>query len=116
MRSLHHDRLQDWAWRPLTIVGEACRVVKAETLERIVDWSVDKLMLEHWAVPEIKEGKLCMPKVSVIIPTHNRAEFLRSAITSVLNQTFQDFEIAIIDDASKDHTRAVITNFNDARI
>jgi glycosyltransferase involved in cell wall biosynthesis len=57
-----------------------------------------------------------MPKVSVIIPTHNRAESLCSAITSVLNQTFQDFEIIIIDDASKDHTREVIANFNDARI
>jgi glycosyltransferase involved in cell wall biosynthesis len=63
-----------------------------------------------------KEGRLCMPKVSVIIPTYNRAEFLRSAIRSVLNQTFQDFEIAIIDDASKDHTREVITDFNDVRI
>src|SRR5215471_13264577 len=57
-----------------------------------------------------------MSKVSVIIPTHNRAEFLQSAITSVLNQTFQDFEIIIVDDASKDHTREVIANFNDARI
>src|SRR5262247_210211 len=57
-----------------------------------------------------------MPKVSVIIPTHNRAEFLRSAIISVLNQTFQDFEIIIIDDASKDHTREVIANFKDTRI
>jgi len=57
-----------------------------------------------------------MPKVSVIIPTHNRAEFLHSAITSVLNQTFQDFEIIIIDDASNDHSREVIANFNDARI
>ena len=57
-----------------------------------------------------------MPKVSVIIPTHNRAEFLRSAITSVLNQTFQDFEIIVIDDASNDHTREVIANFNNARI
>jgi glycosyltransferase involved in cell wall biosynthesis len=57
-----------------------------------------------------------MPKVSVIIPTHNRAEFLRSAITSVLNQTFQNFEIVVIDDASKDHTREVVANFNDTRI
>ena len=57
-----------------------------------------------------------MPKVSVIIPTHNRAEFLRSAVKSVLNQTFQDFEIVIIDDASKDHTQEVIANFNDTRI
>jgi glycosyltransferase involved in cell wall biosynthesis len=57
-----------------------------------------------------------MPKVSVIIPTHNRAEFLRSAIMSVLNQTCQDFEIVIIDDASKDHTREVVAGFNDTRI
>jgi glycosyltransferase involved in cell wall biosynthesis len=72
--------------------------------------------VEHQVVLEIKEGRACMSKVSVIIPTHDRAELLRSAITSVLNQTFQDFEIVIIDDASKDHTREVITNFNDARI
>ena len=57
-----------------------------------------------------------MPKVSVIIPTHNRAESLRSAITSVLNQTYQDFEIIIIDDASKDNTREVIAHFSDTRI
>jgi glycosyltransferase involved in cell wall biosynthesis len=57
-----------------------------------------------------------MPKVSVIIPTHNRAELLRSAIASVLNQTFQDFEIVVVDDASKDHTQEVIAHFNDARI
>jgi glycosyltransferase involved in cell wall biosynthesis len=70
----------------------------------------------YCTVSEINEGRFCMPKVSVIIPTHNRAEFLRSAITSVLNQTFQDFEIIVIDDASKDHTREIIANFNDARI
>ncbi len=55
-------------------------------------------------------------KVSVIIPTHNRAEFLPSAITSVLNQTFQDFEIIIVDDGSKDNTQEVVLNFNDKRI
>jgi len=57
-----------------------------------------------------------MPKVTVIIPTCNRAEFLRSAIASVLHQTFQDFEIVIIDDASRDHTSEVVTNFKDTRI
>jgi len=57
-----------------------------------------------------------MPKVSIIIPTYNRAELLHTAITSVLNQTYQDFEILIIDDASKDNTQEVVKSFNDRRI
>jgi glycosyltransferase involved in cell wall biosynthesis len=57
-----------------------------------------------------------MPKVSVIIPTFNRAEFLRPAITSVLNQTFQDFEVIVVDDASKDDTREIVDRFHDSRI
>jgi glycosyltransferase involved in cell wall biosynthesis len=57
-----------------------------------------------------------MPQVSVIIPTHNRAEFLSAAVTSVLHQTFQDFDIWIIDDASQDATQEVIAGFTDPRI
>jgi DDE superfamily endonuclease len=54
MRSLHQTHLYDWARRRLTTIGEACRAVKAETLERIVDWIVDKLTVEHWSIPEMK--------------------------------------------------------------
>jgi glycosyltransferase involved in cell wall biosynthesis len=57
-----------------------------------------------------------MPKVSVVIPTYNRAELLKSAINSVLSQTYQDFEIVIVDDASRDNTAEVIKSFNDQRI
>jgi glycosyltransferase involved in cell wall biosynthesis len=57
-----------------------------------------------------------MPKVSVIIPTHNRAHFLRDAITSVLGQTFQEFEIIVVDDASNDNTSEVVASFHDQRI
>jgi glycosyltransferase involved in cell wall biosynthesis len=57
-----------------------------------------------------------MPKVSVIIPTCNRASFLKAAIESVLRQTFQDFEIIVVDDASQDRTREVIQSFTDPRI
>jgi glycosyltransferase involved in cell wall biosynthesis len=57
-----------------------------------------------------------MPKVSVIIPTHNRAHFLRDAVSSVLNQTFQDFEIIVVDDASTDNTSEVMAAFHDERI
>lgn len=49
-----------------------------------------------------------MPQVSIIIPTYNRASFVTKAIDSVLNQTFKDYEILVIDDGSTDDTRKVL--------
>lgn len=57
-----------------------------------------------------------MSKVSVIIPTYNRSELLYSAITSVLNQTFQDFEIIVVDDCSGDNTPEIVSKLNNKRI
>ena len=56
------------------------------------------------------------PKVSVIIPTHNRARLLPRAVDSVLAQTYQDFELLIVDDGSTDDTQAVIAGLTDPRI
>ncbi len=56
------------------------------------------------------------PKVSIVIPTCDRAEMLRCAISSVLAQTWQDFELLVVDDASKDHTAGVVASFSDPRI
>lgn len=49
-----------------------------------------------------------MPTVSVIIPNFNHAAFLKQRIDSVLNQTYQDFEVIILDDASTDNSRSII--------
>ncbi len=57
-----------------------------------------------------------MPKVSVIIPTYNRAELLKQAIASVLAQTYEDFELIIVDDGSTDDTKSVVESIGDVRI
>lgn len=57
-----------------------------------------------------------MPWVSVIIPTHNRADFLATSIRSVLNQTFEEFELIVVDDASSNATSQVVASFGDPRV
>ncbi|MCD4694407.1 glycosyltransferase family 2 protein [bacterium] len=54
-----------------------------------------------------------MPKVSVIIPTYNRADFLREAINSVLKQSFKDFELIVVDDGSTDNTKKIVLDFQE---
>jgi glycosyltransferase involved in cell wall biosynthesis len=57
-----------------------------------------------------------MPKVTVIIPTYRRPAFLHKAILSVINQTYQDFEIIVVDDASNDGTEGVVNAIKDKRL
>ena len=56
------------------------------------------------------------PNVSVIIPSYNHERYVGECIQSVLNQTYQDFEIVITDDGSSDNTVKIIEGFDDARI
>ena len=56
------------------------------------------------------------PLISVVIPTFNHANFLKLAISSVVEQTYQNFEIVIVDNHSNDHTNEVVDSFNDDRI
>ena len=56
------------------------------------------------------------PLVSIGIPTYNRSRLLRQAITSVLRQSVQDFEIIVSDDCSTDDTAEVVERFGDARL
>jgi len=55
-----------------------------------------------------------MPIVSIVIPTYNSAEFIVKALDSVFAQSYQDFEIIIVDDGSTDSTRRVLIPYSDS--
>lgn len=56
------------------------------------------------------------PKVSIILTSYNHGPYLGEAIGSILNQTFEDFELIVWDDASTDNSWEIITSYTDSRI
>jgi len=52
-----------------------------------------------------------MPTFSVIIPTYNRIGFLKQAVRSVLDQTYRDYELIVVDDGSTDNTPSLVKSF-----
>ena len=56
------------------------------------------------------------PKVSVVITSYNHSAFIAQTVQSVLDQSFQDFEIIVVDDASTDDSIAVLRGFADPRL
>lgn len=56
------------------------------------------------------------PEISVLIPSYNHGRFIGKAIETVLNQTYENFELIIFDDCSTDNSRSVIDSFDDSRI
>lgn len=57
-----------------------------------------------------------MPKFSVVIPLYNKENFISKTLSSVLNQSFPDFEVIVVNDCSNDNSVAVVNKFNDPRI
>jgi glycosyltransferase involved in cell wall biosynthesis len=55
-------------------------------------------------------------KISVVIPTYNQAAYLGEAVKSVLNQTFSNLEVIVVDDASTDETSAIMRRIGDPRV
>lgn len=57
-----------------------------------------------------------MPKVSVIMSAYNVEDYVREAVNSILNQTFKDFELIVINDGSTDKTLKILQTYSDPRI
>src|SRR4051794_24822077 len=57
-----------------------------------------------------------MARVTVIVPTYNRAGYLGEAISSILHQDYQDFELVVADNASTDRTAALLADVADTRL
>src|ERR1700740_1180691 len=52
-----------------------------------------------------------MPTVSVVVPNYNHGRFLRQRIDSILGQTFQDFELILVDGCSTDNSRPILSSY-----
>ena len=56
------------------------------------------------------------PRVAVVIPTYNQADYLRECITSVIGQSIADWQMIVVNNFSDDHTQSVVAEFDDSRI
>jgi glycosyltransferase involved in cell wall biosynthesis len=56
------------------------------------------------------------PAISVVLPVRNGERFLREAVDSVLAQTFEDFELIVVDDGSSDSTPSIVRGYDDPRL
>ena len=57
-----------------------------------------------------------MPAISVLMPAYNAATYIAQAIDSILQQTFRDFELIIVNDGSTDRTEDIVLSYQDNRI
>jgi glycosyltransferase involved in cell wall biosynthesis len=70
---------------------------------------------ESWGEGAMASTKL-HPAISITVPVYNASAFISETVQSVLNQTFTDFELILVDDCSTDDTVAKIQAFNDPRV
>jgi glycosyltransferase involved in cell wall biosynthesis len=55
--------------------------------------------------------KVCIPKVSVIVPNYNHAPYLHKRLDSIYDQTYRDFEVILLDDCSTDNSREILVSY-----
>jgi len=56
------------------------------------------------------------PKISVIVPTYNRADMIGGCIEAILAQTMNDFEVIVVSDGATDNTKSIVKKYHDPRL
>ena len=96
---------------PLAAIPDSVSVRENEKAQVHSDASIYR-NLENWSVPKKERPVL----VSVAIATRDRGDYLTDSINSVLAQSFEEFELIIVDDGSEDNTREVVESYQDERV
>ena len=128
MRGKRIDFVKKGAKKKTTKTIEIVKAAKTIPVEKSTpvkkNASVKRIASAKKAVAGISEKKVASkeevtkerPMVSVIMSVHNGSRYIDSAIHSVLGQTFQDFELIIVDDCSEDGTLRVVREFSSDKI
>jgi glycosyltransferase involved in cell wall biosynthesis len=86
------------------------------SLKNTGEFSLEKTSKQKKMMAESPSSTDKTPVFSVIIPSYNHADYIASAIQSVLDQTWKDFELIVVDDGSQDNSLDIIAGFTDPRI
>jgi glycosyltransferase involved in cell wall biosynthesis len=109
---------------PLRLINERCEEGDGLWADKCLGvWDINDLKGDAPAKEladshiSAKEGAwAARPRVSIIIPTYNRANFIGEAVASALGQDYQSFEVIVVDDGSTDETKDVLATFRDRRL
>lgn len=100
--------------------GQSLGAVDSGSGDGLLKWC--RLRVSRWRANEISkvvaksEDHALKVKVAVILPTFNRAHLIANAITSVLAQTFTDYNLIVVDDGSTDNTAEIIRGLSDPHL
>jgi glycosyltransferase involved in cell wall biosynthesis len=83
---------------------------------RLIFKIISFILLNNFLSKSSESNILLDDKISVIIPTYNRANSIIKSINSVISQTYHNLEILVIDDCSTDNTESLVSKLNDTRI
>lgn len=99
---------------PIRLINEHCKEGDGLWADKSLGvWAVEDLKA---AAPAREETLADPPRVSIVIPTHNRANFVGEAVASALGQDYRSLEVIVIDDGSTEETKEALATFRDRRL